>query len=382
MKKRQQKTIMTTLLAAACIGITLSGCATDNKNTDSQNAAQEIPAANMQTSEPASDESVVNETTETTIDEPAVNETAETTTDEPVVNETAENNSAASSETPASLTEAQKAALNSQGLYGQFLSGDIPVTFNSNYTENIYLEPILENGNSYTLTELGECVSKYYLDSEYTGKKSYDYIQYAYVECPDSADENDRNLLVKFVGLSIYSPGDDSYAVFIITENNGQLYVTDTYECWARSETTAYANGVLGSWGSNGANDHSYTLSVILSNGQQTTIYDGNILTSDRAGSVGGSIYWDIFKENTYPNLAVYISTIGDEKLCQYDTSYCSEEEKPLCETYISRCHDEAGINWVTDEELESAIQRQCSALRIDYSITQDREEVMWNNLL
>ncbi|MDE7284420.1 MAG: hypothetical protein K2N85_12700, partial [Lachnospiraceae bacterium] len=314
-------------------------------------------------------------------DESIVNETAETVTDEPVINETAENNSDASNKTPTNLTEAQKAALNSQGLYGQFLSGDIPVTFNSNYTENIYLEPILENGNSYTLTELGECVSKYYLDSEYTGKKSYDYIQYAYVGCPDSADVNDKNLLVKFVGLSIYSPGDDSYAVFIITDDNGQLYVTDAYECWARSETTAYANGVLGSWGSNGANDHSYTLSVILSNGQQTTIYDGNILTSDRAGSVGGSIYWDIFKENTYPNLAVYIFTIGDEKLYQYDTSYCSEEEKPLCETYISRCHDEAGINWVTDEELESAIQRQCSALGIDYSITQEREEAVWNDL-
>lgn len=305
---------MKTLLAAACIVLTLSGCAADDKNTDNQNVEQE-------------------------------------------------------------------AALNSQGLYGQFLSGDIPVTFNSNYTENIYLEPILENGNSYTLTELGECVSKYYLDSEYTGKKSYDYVQYAYVECPDSADANDRNLLVKFVGLSIYSPDDDSYAVFIITENNGQLYVTDTYECWARSDTTAYANGFLDSAGSSGADDHSYTLSAILSNGKQTTIYDERILTSDRAGDVAGAIYRDVFKENTYPNLAVYISTIGDEKFYQYDTSYCSEEEKPLCETYISRCHDEAGINWITDEELESAIQRQCSALGIDYSITLEPEKVVWNDL-
>ena len=100
---------MITFLGAACIGITLSGC--------------------------AADESVVNE----------------------------------SIETPETF-------LNSQGLYEQFLSGDIPVTFNSNYTENIYLEPILENGNSYTLTELGECVSKYYFDSKYMDKKSYDYI--------------------------------------------------------------------------------------------------------------------------------------------------------------------------------------------------------------
>ncbi len=378
MKKTQRKIIMITLLAAACIGITLSGCAADGKNTDNLNAKQEILTADVQTPEPALNESVANETTETTTDESIVNETA---TDEPVVNETAENNSDTSSETPTSLTEAQKAALNSQGLYGQFLSGDIPVTFNSNYTENIYLEPILENGNSYTLAELGECVSKYYLESEYTGKKSYDYIQYAYVGCPDSSDVNDKNLLVKFVGLSIYSPGDNSYAVFIITEKNGQLYVSDTYECWARSGTTVYANGVLGSWGTGGANYHTYTLSVILSNGKQTTIYDDLILTSWCAGDIGGAIYSDVFNENTYPNFAVYVSTIGDEKFYQYDTSYCSEEEKPLCETYISRCHDEAGINWVTDEELESAIQRQCSALGIDYSITQEPEEVVWNDL-
>ena len=381
MKKMQRKTIMTFLLTAACIGITLSGCAADDKNTDNQNAEQEILTTDIRTPEPTSDESAENETTETTTDEPVVNETAETVSDEPVIAETSENNSDASSETPASLTEAQKAELNSQGLYGQFLSGDIPVTFNSNYTENIYLEPILENGNSYTLTELGECVSKYYFDSKYMDKKSYDYIQYSYVGCPDSADENDRNLLVKFVGLNIYSPGDNSYAVFIITEKNGQLYVTDTYECWARCGTTAYANGILDSWGSSGANDHSYTLSVILLNGQQTTIFDEYILTSERAGSVGGSIYWDIFKGKTYPNFAVYISTIGDEKFYQYDTSYCSEEEKPLCETYVNRCRDEAGINWVTDEELQSAIQRQCSALGIDYSITLEPEEVVWNDL-
>ncbi len=369
MKKMQRKTIMITLLAAAYIGITLSGCAADDKNTDNQSAEQEIFTADIQTPEPASDESVVNET-------------VESITDEPVVDEIAENNSAASSETPTSLTEAQKSALNSQDLYGQFLSGDIPVTFNSNYTESIYLEPILENGNSYTLTELGECVSEYYFDSKYMDKKSYDYIQYAYVECPDSSDVNDKNLLVKFVGLNIYYPDDDSYAVFIITDDNGQLYVTDAYECWARSETTAYANGTLSSWGSNGAEDHIVTLSAIYSNGRQTTIYDTHILAGSRARYIDFDIYKDIFNENICYTFVVYISTIGDEDFYQYGIlDYCSEEEKPLCETYISRCHDEAGINWVTDEELESAIQRRCSALGIDYNITQEEEEVVWNDL-
>ena len=341
MKIFQWKTIMITLLSAACIGITLSGCAADDKNTIDQNVEQEILAENIQTPAPASNEIVVNET-----------------------------------------IEMPEITLSSQDLYEQFLSGNIPVTFNSNYTDNIYIEPILENGNSYTLTELGEFVFEYYLDSEDTDKTSYDYVQYAYVECPDNTDTNDMNLLVKFIGLDIYCSDDDSYAVFVITDDNGQLYVTDAYECWARSETTAYANGTLRSWGSNGAENHSVTLSAIYSNGRQTTIYDTKILGSENARYIDFDIYRDIFNENICHTFEVYISTIGDEEFYQYDIpDYCSEEEKLLCETYVNRCRDEAGIHWATDEELQSAIQRQCIALGIDYCITQEPKEAVWNDL-
>lgn len=341
MKIFQWKTIMITLLSAACIGITLSGCAADDKNTIDQNVEQEILAENIQTPAPASNEIVVNET-----------------------------------------IEMPEITLSSQDLYEQFLSGNIPVTFNSNYTDNIYIEPILENGNSYTLTELGEFVSEYYLDSEDTDKTSYDYVQYAYVECPDNTDTNDMNLLVKFIGLDIYCSDDDSYAVFVITDNNGQLYVTDTYECWARSNTTAYANGTLECLGENGATNLDYTLSAIFSNGKQTTIYDTKILGSENARYIDFDIYRDIFNENICHTFEVYISAIGDEDFYQYDIpDYCSEEEKLLCETYVNRCRDEAGIHWATDEELQSAIQRQCIALGIDYCITQEPKEAVWNDL-
>ena len=98
MKIFQWKTIMITLLSAACIGITLSGCAADDKNTIDQNVEQEILAENIQTPAPASNEIVVNET-----------------------------------------IEMPEITLSSQDLYEQFLSGNIPVTFNSNYTDNIYI---------------------------------------------------------------------------------------------------------------------------------------------------------------------------------------------------------------------------------------------------
>ena len=44
---------------------------------------------------------------------------------------------------------------------------------------------------------------------------------------------------------NIYAPDDDSYAVVVISENSGQLYVTAEYECWARSATSIYSNGVI-----------------------------------------------------------------------------------------------------------------------------------------
>lgn len=320
MNKMQRKTIITTLLAAACIDITLSGCAADEKNSAIQNMEQKITVSNIQTPETAADKDMVNEIIETTP--------------------------------------------SSQSLYEQFLNNDIPVIFNSNYTENDYLEPILENGSSYTLAELGKCVSEYYFDPKRTDKTSYDHVQYAYVECPDNTDTNDKNLLVKFIGLDIYCSDDDSYAVFVITDDNGQLYVTDTYECWARSETTAYTNGILSLFGSSGALDNYDELSVILSNGKQTPIYAAHIV-SERF-------------EEFYLDFFYY--TIGGEKYYQYDMSDCPEDKKAQCEDYINNYWNETDIIWSTEEEIQAAIQNQCSAIGVDYSITQSPEEVVWNN--
>lgn len=221
------------------------------------------------------------------------------------------------------------------------------------------------------------------MNPEYTDKTSCDQIQYAYVKCPDSSDETEKNLLVKFVGLNIYTQDDQSYAVFILAENNGRLYITGSYECWARSETTAYENGILRSSGSGGAGDHYDGISVLLSDGKPVSIYDAEILSGWWTSYVNDTIYNEVIDENTVPpDLIVAIYTIGDKKYYQYDMSDCREEEKPLCESYISRCRDEAAINWVSEEEIQTAVQNQCIAVGIDYSIIEQREEAVWNELV
>ncbi|MDE7246286.1 MAG: hypothetical protein K2N43_00190, partial [Lachnospiraceae bacterium] len=267
-------------------------------------------------------------------------------------------------------------------LYEQFLNDSISATVSSDYFFGGYAEQLLGKNTSLTLTELNNSISNFYFDSEYTDKTSCDSIQYAYVSCPDSADENEKNLLVKFMGLDIYTQDDSSYTVIILTENNNQLYITGWYECWARSETTAYENGILSGFGSSGAGDHGADLSVILSDGKVAPIYNAEILSGQWTSYVNESIYNDVIDENTVPpNLIVSVYTIGDEKYYQYDMSECGEEEKPLCEEYIDRCRDEAGINWVSEEEIQTAIQNQCTAVGMDYSTVDQWEETKWNEL-
>lgn len=363
----KQKKVPAALLAASCIGIALSGCAAKTGNTDEQNAGQEITAEDIQFLEPVADESMLN-------DFPADNSAS---------NESAVNKTNETGDTPTDSPDAPEAATDSQSLYEQFLNGNAVVTVSSDYPRSDYMEPTFEAGSSYTLSELGARVSQFFLDPEYTDKTSYDYIQYAYIDCPDTANTTDQNLLIKFVGLNIYSQDDDSYSVYIITENNSQLYVTGEYQCWARSATTAYANGFLGDSGSGGAGDHYVGLSVILSSGKNTSIYSAEELFGWWTSYVNADIYSEVFDddENAESNLIVSIYTIGDNRYYLYDTSECSEESKTQCENYINRCRDEAGINWVADEEIQTAIQNQCSALGIDYSITQNRDEAVWNNL-
>lgn len=366
----KQKKALIALLTASCIGITISGCAAETENADErneQNAGQEITAEDMQFLEPVSDESIAN-------DLPA---------DDSTTNESSVNDTNGANSTPADPSDMQETPTDSQSLYEQFLNNNAAITVSSDYPRSDYMEPIFDAGNSYTLSELGTRVSQFFLDPEYTDKTSCDYIQYAYIDCPDTADTTDKNLLIKFVGLNIYSQNDDSYSVYIITENNGQLYVTGEYQCWARSATTAYANGIVGDSGSSGAGDHYVGLSVILSSGKHASIYSAEELFGWWTSYVDAGIYSEVFdeNENAESNLIVSIYTIGDKRYYLYDTSECSEESKTQCENYINRCRDEAGINWVAAEEIQSAIQNQCSTLGIDYSIAQNRDEAVWNNL-
>ena len=276
--------------------------------------------------------------------EPIVSEEDTQTISETGTQETPEKETQTTSEEPqAASEEPQETASGSQTLYEQFLNNSISATVSNDYFFGGYAEQLLGKNASLTLTELNNSISDFYFDSEHTDKSSCDSMQYAYVASPDSSGEN---------------------------------------ECWARSETTAYENGILRSSGSSGAGDHGADLSVILSDGKVASIYSAEILSGEWTSYVNGSIYSEVIDENTVPPaLTVAIYTIGDETYYQYDMSYCEEEEIPLCEEYIGRCRNEAGINWVSAEEIQTAVQNQCAAAGIDYSTVEQWEEAKWNGM-
>lgn len=362
-RNTKHRTFLTGLLTLACTGILLSGCGTDKASTEIQNAGQEITEADLNPPASLSEQD--------TSDIPANDSTA--------VDKTADNEQpSATQNTP---TETQDTSTDTATLYEQFLYHDLPATVGNSYPQEDYRTPVLEAGATYTLSEMSSRVSEYFLNPEYTDKTSFDYIQYAYVDCPDNPNTEQKNLLLKFVGLNIYSQDDDSYAVFVLSENAGKLSITYEYECWARSATQAFQNGILNDSGSAGAGDHYSGLSALLSDGSYTSIYNLEDLGGWWTSSVNETLYNEVFDENTEVNLIVSIYTIGNDRYYLYDMSYCSEEEIPMCETYIDRCRAESGINWSTEEEVETAIQNRCAALGIDYQLTESQKEAEWNTL-
>lgn len=368
-KKCNSKAMAAMVLAVSCIGMTLSGCAAGGNAAEGRQVSE--------TSDETADltgggQSITEE------DHPQTSASDQNTQDAVA----ADDGLVPDSEAPTADPAGQEATGTVQGsLYEQFLHNDIQVAVSSNYPGNDYGSPVVQGGETYTLAELGQRVSAYYLDPEYTDKTSYDSIKYAYVECPDNAAE-EQNLLLKFIGLNIYTQDDDSYAVFVITEDDGQLYLTDGYECWARSASIASADGALRTSGSGGAGDHYDGLAVILSDGARTPVYDAEILSGWWTSYVNDAIFSEVVGDDAVlENFVVAIYTIDGTSYYQYDMSGCSEEEKTLCESYIARCRDEQGINWVTDEVIQDAIRNRCAALGVDYGITELQPEVMWNNL-
>ncbi len=365
MKRDKSKMIIVTVLTAVWMGLFLSGCTAEKKDDPQEG---EIILDSVSDTEGLADASPHSDT--------ETDSEADVQTDPqapaPVADETPPN------ENGQLMENNSQTALNPGNLYEQFLRNEASALAAESIPQEEYRSPILEKGGSYTFAELGETISAYFLDPEYTDKTSYTAAQYAYVNSPDSTGA--QLLLVKFIGLNIYSQDDDSYAVIAIKEDNGQLYLTAEYECWARSETLAYSNGILNDYGSSGAGDHYSGISAFQSDGTFLSVCGTETLSGWWTSCINDAAYQEIFGENTEPGeFVVAIHTVGEDRYYQYDTEECTEEQKILCEAYVERCREEQDINWVSEEEVLNAVKARCDDLGIAYDIINQHPEILWN---
>lgn len=81
-------------------------------------------------------------------------------------------------------------------------------------------------------------------------------------------------LALKFQNLDIYAQEDDSYALFVLAVNNGQLCITYAYDSWARNYVDIYDGLILKGYGSSGAGENHDWCSLIDESGHQKIVYD------------------------------------------------------------------------------------------------------------
>jgi len=90
-----------------------------------------------------------------------------------------------------------------------------------------------------------------------------------------------KALAIKFQNLSIYDPMDNSYAVFLFTIKNGQLFMTYAYDSWDRNYVEISENLIFTGYGSSGAGDNTSSVGYLDDTGHYKLIYNLQTLYDD-----------------------------------------------------------------------------------------------------
>lgn len=208
--------------------------------------------------------------------------------------------------------------------------------------------------------------------NEYTSEyhSVYPSIEYAYLDCGNDGVEE---LAVRFVGLGIYAPDDDSDLTMIITCKNNSLEVVYSYETWARSYTAPLYHGCFPSGGSDGAGDHPFDMQYLDADGNLHTVYDARALGGWWFRGIEPDIYDSVFSSDPSAEVTHYEIDGADYYVMQsYDTDIDS-----LCQEYVSLC-EQKGRNFVSDDEITELIEAYAGRLGIESDWLYE-DELSWN---
>lgn len=279
--------------------------------------------------------------------------------------------------------------------YEKFLNNEEGLSFDRYMQKGYFInpdsteEPLFQKGNEYTLSEILKKITAYYL--EYSDNKKIDYIDYAFIDC---GKDGESELLLRFNGIDIYSPDDDSTLVYVIKYIDGKLYLCYYYETWARSETSINEYGYIASSGSGGASLHITDYSFIDKNGSWKPIVYieseldinalgqfENLAKLAEAKGIKDYIQVDTIRFNYDPSASEQDNEEVFYTFYVYNENFELLEDANLyTDSIYKEIFDEANVPFITPDELSAIISEKEQILGVTAEI-KDGAEVSWQTL-
>lgn len=217
----------------------------------------------------------------------------------------------------------------------------------------------------WTLPELLSDIQSGYLAN--SGRSEISGVEYAFIDC---GGDGVGEMQLRFVGLDIYAPDDDSDLTMVISRRNGRLEMLYACESWARSNTTIDYYGCISSGGSGGAGAWYFSLGCIDGSGNVQTVYDGEELAGWWTSYISETAYNAVF-DGEDSSLSVTRYVIEGQEYCVLEAD--GPEEKQ----FAALCEQE-GKHFVTQEEADQLIAWRKEALGIKEEWSEG-SEVYWN---
>lgn len=182
---------------------------------------------------------------------------------------------------------------------------------------------------------------------EYSGREEISGIEYAFMDCGDDGLEE---MQVRFVGLDIYGPGDDSNLTMVVSYREGRLELLYTCESWARSSTEIDFYGCIHSGGAESAGEYITQEQYIDGNGDVQTVYEVQSLGGWWVSYMVRAAYNAAYGDNA-PGISVDNYVINGQEYCVFN----GDENIPEHGNFMALCEQE-GICFTDREEVERLI--------------------------
>lgn len=204
-------------------------------------------------------------------------------------------------------------------------------------------------GSEFTFDELTAFICKNEFGEPHTPEVSYDTLP----------RDNGDVLLIRYDGMDIYSPDDDSFSLFVIAGTPDNLHITYSVDSWCRNEVTISPEGIISSSGSSGAGDHGFDEGYIDNDGHYINIYKAEECFPGWIGELFEYFEMDAFSDNTIALANNFDMVGGDDDVVtiyKFGDELYGYISNPANAADLVTSAESDGLKWITQDELETLI--------------------------